>query len=261
MHPTAMRCVLSRIVLGVGLATAFGVPATGQGAAPAPRASTEAPAAAQTPPAADTSTTHTLKTAGAAWPTDPVARAAAQEAARRNDEGLQLYQAGRRAEARAALEAAVAAAERGWGPDHPETALKLVNLGLVVRKLGDNRTAAAHYRRAIAIFETEGPSERLGVVIDNLARALQDLGDLDGALAATTRAIDVLSATLGPETEHVGVALNNLAMLLSAKGEHAKAADTCDKAVAILRKALGPNHPDLQPFLADQRELRHRAGR
>jgi tetratricopeptide (TPR) repeat protein len=174
---------------------------------------------------------------------------------------VQLFGAGRLKDARNASEGAVAAAEKAYGPSHAEVASRLVNLGLIVRKLGDNRTAASHYTRAVAILEKDGPSDTLGVVLDNLARALQDLGDLDGGLAATTRAIDVLSAALGAESEHVGLALNNLALLQSAKGEHAKAAETCDRAVAILQKVFGASSPALEPFLADQRELRKRASR
>src|SRR5690242_3136323 len=114
MHPTTMRSPMRTIGLAIGLSAALAAPAAGQGG-------TASPAAVPAPPDSparlpvDTSTTHVLKTVGAEWPADPGPRAAAQEAKRKNDEGLALYQAGRRTEARAALEAAVAAAERGWG--------------------------------------------------------------------------------------------------------------------------------------------------
>ena len=94
-----------------------------------------------------------------------------------------------------------------------------------------------------------------------MAGILDARKDVEGAFAATSRAVEVLTAVLGPADEHVGYALNNLALLWDAKGDRVKAAETCDRAVDILVKALGPNDPRLAPFLEDQRTLRRRAGR
>jgi Tfp pilus assembly protein PilF len=214
-----------------------------------------------TPPPGDTSTTAMLQGKAAPLPADPAARALADESTRLNEQAIQLYRAGRLRDARKAAEGSVAAAEKAWGPAHGEVAGSLVNLGLIVRKLGDNKAAATHYRRAVTILEKEAPSEALGVVLDNLGHVHQDLGDLDAAMTVTRRAIEVLTAVVGPRNEHVGFATNNLALILSAKGEDAQAAETCDRAIAILQQALGPDHPTLTPFLEDQRKLRKRARR
>jgi tetratricopeptide (TPR) repeat protein len=216
---------------------------------------------ARTPPPEDTSSTAVLEGKASPLPDDPAARALADESTRLNEQAIQLYRAGRLKDARKAAEGSVAAAEKAWGPAHADVAGSLVNLGLIVRKLGDNNAAAAHYTRAVAILEKDGPSESLGVVLDNLGRVHQDLGELDAAMAVTQRAIEVLSAVLGPRNEHVGFATNNLALVLSAKGEDAQAAETCDRALAILQQALRPDDPILKPFLEDQRKLRKRAGR
>jgi len=187
--------------------------------------------------------------------------AAANEAARLNEQAVALVDAGRLTDAREAAEGAVAAAERLYGPDHAEVGGVLLNLGMIERKLGDTDAALAHYRRAIRLLEPAGPSQALGIVLDNLGRVLLERKDLVGAIAATSRAVDVLSEVVGPTHENVGYALNNLAMLWDASGNKAKASATCDRAVAILVKALGPDDPRLAPFLEDQETLRWKAGR
>ncbi len=205
--------------------------------------------------------TTALATRPTPLPSDPAARAAADEATTLNERAVSLVGAGRLKEARKASEGAVAAAERAYGPDHAEVGSIILNLGMIERKLGDNDAALFHYRRAIRLLEPAGPSQALGIVLDNLGRILEEKKDLAGAIAATSRAVEVLTAVVGPGHEHVGYALNNLALLWDAKGDKGKAAETCDRAVDILAKALGPDNPRLAPFLDDQRTLRRKAGR
>ena len=194
-------------------------------------------------------------------PTDRAARAAAQEATTLNERAVGLVGAGRLKEARQAAEAAVAAEERAYGSDHAEVGEFLINLGMIERRLGNEKAAVAHYERAIRLLEPRGPSEALGIVLDNLGRILQQQKDLEGAFAVTSRAVEVLTAVLGPAHLHVGYALNNLALLWDAKGDKVKAAETCDRAIGILAEALDPDDPRLAPYLEDQRTLRLRAAR
>ena len=191
----------------------------------------------------------------------PAARAAAQEATRLNERAIGLVGAGRLKEARQAAEAAVAAEERAFGPDHSEVGEFLINLGMIERRLGNEQAAVAHYERAIRLLEPRGPSEALGIVLDNLGRILQQQKNIEGAFAVTSRAVEVLTAVLGPTHMHVGYAINNLALLWDAKGDKAKAAETCDRAIDILVRTMGPDDPRLAPFLEDQRTLRRKAGR
>jgi tetratricopeptide (TPR) repeat protein len=202
-----------------------------------------------------------LRPAATPYPTEPAARAAAEEASALSDRTMNLLHAGRLKEARDTAERAVAAEERAYGVDSPDVGERLANLGMIERKLGHDTVAIAHYQRAVRLLEPRGPSEALGVVLDNLGRVLEEKKDLNGALAATSRAVDVLTAVLGPANEHVGYALNNLALVWDAKGDKVKAAETCDRAIDILVKALRPDDPRLRPFLEDQRTLRKKAGR
>ena len=205
--------------------------------------------------------TSTLTSTRSPLPTDPAARAAAQEATTLNERAVAMVGAGRLKEARQAAEAAVAAEERAYGPDNAEVGEFLINLGMIERRLGNEKAAIAHYERAIRLLERRGPSEALGIVLDNLGRILQQQKDLEGAFAVTSRAVEVLTAVLGPAHLHVGYALNNLALVWDAKGDRVKAAETCDRAIGILAEALDPDDPRLAPYLEDQRTLRLRASR
>ena len=55
--------------------------------------------------------------------------------------------------ARAAFERALRIDEASFGPDHPNVASDVNNLGLVLQDLGDLAGARAAYERALAIFE------------------------------------------------------------------------------------------------------------
>ncbi len=212
-------------------------------------------------PAAAGGNASTFEAPPTASPTNPAARDAAKEAAILHERAVALASAGRLKEARTAAGGAVAAAERAYGPEHAEVGSRLVNLGMIERRLGDDATALTHYQRAVRLLEPAGPSQALGIVLDNLGRILQDRQDYDGGIAANTRAVEVLTAVLGAEHQHVGYALNNLALVWDAKGDRTKAAELCDRAVVILTKRLGADDPRLEPFLDDQRTLRLRAGR
>jgi tetratricopeptide (TPR) repeat protein len=56
--------------------------------------------------------------------------------------------------ARATLERALAIEEAAYGPDHPEVAMTLGNLGNVQRELGELPVVRATLERALAIFKT-----------------------------------------------------------------------------------------------------------
>ena len=64
-----------------------------------------------------------------------------------------LQDLGDLAGARAAFERALAIDETSFGPDHPNVARDVNNLGMVLRALGDLAGARAAFERALAIFE------------------------------------------------------------------------------------------------------------
>jgi tetratricopeptide (TPR) repeat protein len=55
-------------------------------------------------------------------------------------------------EARPCYERALAIREKALGPDHPNTALSLNNLGALLQAMGDLQGARPYFERALAIF-------------------------------------------------------------------------------------------------------------
>jgi Tfp pilus assembly protein PilF len=72
-----------------------------------------------------------------------------------------------------ALSRGLAINEAVYGPDHPEVAATLTNLGNVEQSLGDVVGAAVSWRRALVIFETRlGPSHPHTVEVRGLLDGL-----------------------------------------------------------------------------------------
>jgi tetratricopeptide (TPR) repeat protein len=83
----------------------------------------------------------------------------------------QLIEQGRYQEAIPIAERAVEVAKRVRGPEHPETAEALSNLGLVFEKIGDDAKAEPLYKEALRILEKTPEHPRT-------ARSLNKLGSL-----------------------------------------------------------------------------------
>ena len=75
--------------------------------------------------------------------------------------------------ANAAYERALAIDETTFGPDHPNVAIRVNNLGGVLRAQGDYAGAKAAYERALAIFEKHLPEDHPDIQI--MRRNLEQL--------------------------------------------------------------------------------------
>ncbi len=73
--------------------------------------------------------------------------------------------------------------EAAYEPNHPDVAIDLNNLGLVLRDQGDQGGAKAAHKRALKIAEAAYGPDHPDVVKyrENLAAVLSALGGLDGA--------------------------------------------------------------------------------
>ena len=98
--------------------------------------------------------------------------------------------------------------EAAYGPDHPEVARTLTNLGLVLRGLGDLAGARAHQERALRINEAAyGPDHSsVAITLTSLGLVLRDLGDLAGARAQQERALRINEAAYSPDHSHTRTA-------------------------------------------------------
>src|SRR5262249_42401630 len=107
-------------------------------------------------------------------------------------------------QAAALMRDALAIREKSLGPEHPDTATSLGNLGGV----------------------------------------LHDQGDLAGARPVIERALAIFEKARGPEHPTTATSLNNLALLLTDQGDFAGARPLFERALVIREKVLGPEHPD-----------------
>src|SRR5262249_12092844 len=98
---------------------------------------------------------------------------------------------------------ALGRAEKFFGPDHPEVAYVLNDLGVLYKYAGRFPEAGRHYRRALAITK-------------------RHLG-LDSSMAATL--------------------YHNLGGLEHSRGRYAKGEPFARRSVAIRARQLGPDHP------------------
>jgi tetratricopeptide (TPR) repeat protein len=164
-----------------------------------------------------------------------------------NQAGLYLMGRAQFAQAKATYERALAIGEATLGPDHPKVAIRVNNLGGVLKALGDLHGAQAHYQRALAIWEKQlGPEHpQVAIGVNNLGMVLQALGDLDGARQAFERVLGILEKTLPPEHPYVAATTNNLGGVLQALGDLDGARAHYQRALAIDEAAFGPHHPNV----------------
>jgi tetratricopeptide (TPR) repeat protein len=147
--------------------------------------------------------------------------------------------------ARPLLERGLAIREQTLGPDHPDTASSLNNLGGLLDSQGDLAGARPYYERALAIREKVLGSDHpdTATSLNNVGGLLNSQGDLAGAWPYYERALAINERALGPDHPNTATSVNNLGYLLRAQGDLAGARPYYERALAIREKALGPDHP------------------
>jgi Tfp pilus assembly protein PilF len=88
-----------------------------------------------------------------------------------------------------------------FGPDHPQLARTLVNLGIVQRDLGALKKAEATLTRALAIEEkAHGPDHpKVAITFGNLGAVQRDQHRFEEALDCYERAATIFAAKLGEQ--------------------------------------------------------------
>jgi tetratricopeptide (TPR) repeat protein len=152
------------------------------------------------------------------------------------------------AQARPLAERSLAISEKVFGPDHPDTANSLNNLGALLDSQGDLAGARPYYERALAIREKvlgpEHPDTAMSLC--TLAYVLQAQGDLAAAQPLVERALAIDEKVLGPEHVNTATDLSNIARLLSKSGHTDDAEPLFKRTIAIKEKTLGLGHPQTQ---------------
>ncbi len=140
---------------------------------------------------------------------------------------------------------ALALREQVLGPTHPDVALSLNELALLLQATGDYAGARPLLERALRIREQAlGPTHPdVAQSLHNLALLLEATGDSAGARPLLERALRINERTLGPTHPDVALSLSSLALLLQATGDSAGARPLLERALRINERALGPTHP------------------
>jgi len=162
-----------------------------------------------------------------------------------NQTGLYLKGRAQFAEAKEMHERTLAIDEAVYGPDHPDVAICVNNLGDVLKALGDMEGAKKKFERALAIGEAAyGPDHpTVAIYVNNLGDVLQDLGNLEAAKKMFERALAIDEAAYGPDHPTVAIYVNNLGIVLKALGDLEGAKKMYERALAIGEATYGPDHP------------------
>ena len=152
------------------------------------------------------------------------------------------------AQARPLFERALAMCEKARGPWHPDTAMCLHNLSLLLKEQGDAAAAERLYERSLTIQEKMLASEHPAIAgtLNQYARLLHERGDLATARPLYERALAIREKVLGPEHPDTATSLNNLAnlLMLEAQVDPAAVRALHERALAAVEKVLGPEHPE-----------------
>jgi len=175
-----------------------------------------------------------------------------KEAQALNQRVVELYQAGKYAEAIPLAEKSLRLTEKSLGPDHPDVATALNNLAGFYQAMGDYAKVEALYLRALSIRE-----KALGTNHPAVAESLHSLGQLYGTMGnwaktepLLSQALAIREKTLGPEHPIVATSLSILTDYYRVMGDLAKAETMARRALKIREKVLGPQHPDVADSLA-----------
>jgi tetratricopeptide (TPR) repeat protein len=162
-----------------------------------------------------------------------------------HEAGVAWWYAGQYADARSALEQALALREQGLSLEHPDVAQSLTYLVLLYRTLGRYADAEPHARRALTISEKVfGPDHPdVAQSLTSLAALSVFQGRYAEAEPLLRRALRIREQVLGPEHRHVAESLNPLAMLYHSQGRSAEAEPLFRRALRIREQALGPEDP------------------
>ncbi len=133
------------------------------------------------------------------------------------------------------------------GPDHPDVATSVSNLGSVLRQLGKLDQARELFARALGIDEAAyGPNHpEVATDLNNLAHVLHALGDLTQARLLLERALPIFEKAFGSDHPKVAINASNLSVVLLQLGAFTEARELIERALLIDQEFYGPNHPQV----------------
>ena len=185
-----------------------------------------------------------------------------EEVKRLAEEARRLGAEGRNLEGAEVFERVIVLMAKGFGPEHPNLAVLIGQLGGVYSKLGLYARAEPHYLRALAIREKAFGPEHLLVAqsLNDLALLYAAKGDYAAAEPLLRRTLAIEEKLLGPAHPNVAAVLNNLGELYRYRADYAQAESLYLRALAIEEKALGVDNPALASTLTNLGAVYHYKG-
>jgi tetratricopeptide (TPR) repeat protein len=149
---------------------------------------------------------------------------------------------------------ALAIDERSIGPEHPNVAIRLNNLALLLHDTNRLGEAEPLFRRALAMGERSyGPEHpEVAPYLSNLAVLLKDTNRPGEAEPLYRRALAIAERSYGPEHPEIASYLSNLAVLLRDTNRSGEAEPLIRRALAIDEQSDGPEHPHVAIDLNNQ---------
>jgi tetratricopeptide (TPR) repeat protein len=161
------------------------------------------------------------------------------------DAGRYLQKRAQFAEAKYALERAMALCIAFYGENHPRVAAVANNLGRVHNELGETDEALACYERALDIDRaTYGDGDvHVATIVNNYAVSLHGAGRVDEARAQFEWALQVYEMHYGKDHPKVASVVNNLGYVLHTAGDLDGAHALFSRSLELAEAAYHPNHP------------------
>jgi tetratricopeptide (TPR) repeat protein len=180
----------------------------------------------------------------------------------RNDLAVLLKYTGGFDEAAELYAAAYEALGARLGPEHPEVATVLHNIGGLAHAAGRPADGEAAARRAVEIRDAAVGADHPDAAADRaaLAAILAATGRHSEARALLEAALAVFERVLGDDHYKVAVTLGNLGALDTQRGDLASAERRLRRALAIKERSLGPDHLELAATLGTLGVVRRRQG-
>jgi tetratricopeptide (TPR) repeat protein len=164
--------------------------------------------------------------------------------------------------ARITVERLLKIQEEAYGPDDPQVAMTLDNLGAIRLKLGELGEARALIERALAVLEgTYGPDDlEVAKTRGNLGIIQLDLWELGDARANLERALAVFQREYGPDHRDLTHTFVNLGVVQLRLGELEDARASFGRALASSDSADSADHPQAARALIGLGDVQMRQG-
>jgi eukaryotic-like serine/threonine-protein kinase len=149
--------------------------------------------------------------------------------------------------------AALAICRDLFGPESPETAAALNDLGVALLAEGKLLEAEAVNNEALTVrrrlFHTDNAD--IATSLNNLANVYRHVGRLKEAESHTREALRIRRELFGKEDLEVADSLRNLCIILGDEGNWTESEAIAREVLAMRRKLLGPEHPWVASALTD----------